>query len=328
MKSFRQVLPKRLFNAFLTILMIMMLNFVLFRVMPGDPAILMLNRNPDQDTDALYEANVERMGLDEHWTKQIIPYYINTFIGEWGDSYIKKAPVLEVVGRALAWTSLLLVWATVLTFALGVYLGKIAARRRGKPSDMTITAFGIFFYGMPIFWFGIVLMVIFCGQLQWLPSGGYITAGVQPFPLTFEKVYDLVIHMLLPGGTLVIGAIAGIVLIQRNSLVDVLTEDYIVTAYAKGLSEKQVMKKHATPNARLPVVTTLAMDTAFILGGAFQVEYVFSYKGIGWLTIEAIDKKDYPLLQCVFLIGGVAVVIANLIADLLLVKLDPRVSIT
>ena len=328
MKSFRQVLPKRVFNAFLTILMIMIVNFVLFRIMPGDPAVLMLPRNPDQDTDALYEANVERMGLDKEWYEQIIPYFINTFIGEWGDSYIKKAPVIEVVGRALSWTCLLLVWSMALTFALGIYLGKIAARRRGKAADWTITAFGIFFYGMPIFWFGIVLMVIFCSELQWLPSGGYITPGVKPFPLTFDKVIDLAEHVLLPGGTLVIGAIAGIVLIQRNSLIDVLTEDYVVTAYAKGLSEKQVMKRHAGPNARLPIVTTIAMDTAFILGGAFQVEYVFSYKGIGYLTIEAIHKKDYPLLQCVFLIGGVAVVLANLIADLLLVKLDPRVSIT
>jgi len=328
LKSFRQVLPKRVFNAFLTILMIMMLNFMLFRVMPGDPALLMVPRNPDQDTEALYQANVDRMGLDKELYEQVIPYFVNTFTGEWGDSYIKKAPVIEVVGRALSWTCLLLVWSMALTFAIGIYLGKIAARKRGKAPDLAITSFGIFFYGMPIFWFGIVLMVIFTTELHLLPSGGYITAGVRPFPLTIDVVIDLMRHVLLPGSTLLIGAIAGIVLIQRNSLVDVLTEDYVVTAYAKGLSEKQVMKRHAGPNARLPVVTTIAMDTAFILGGAFQVEYVFSYKGLGWLTIEAINKKDYPILQCVFLIGGMAVVLANLIADLLLVKLDPRVSIT
>ena len=315
-------------NAFLTIIMIMMVNFLLFRVMPGDPATLMLPRNPDQDTIALYEENVRRMGLDKEPWEQFYIYFVGTFTGDWGDSYIKKAPVIEVVARALSWTCLLLVWSTILTFVIGVYLGKYAARRRGKAADLGITGFGIFFYGMPVFWFGIVLMVIFSSELGWLPSGGYITPGVQPFPLTLEKIWDLWIHMLLPGGTLVIGAIAGIVLIQRNSLIDVLTEDYIVTAYAKGLSERQVMKKHASPNARLPIVTTIAMDMAFILGGAFQVEYVFSYKGLGYLTIEAIDKKDYPLLQSIFLIGGVAVVIANLIADLILVKLDPRVSIT
>ena len=328
MKSFRQVLPKRVFNAFLTIVMIMIVNFMLFRIMPGDPATLMLPRNPDQDTLALYEENVRRMGLNESYAEQFVIYFTGTFTGDWGESYIKKAPVIEVVGRALSWTCLLLIWSTALTFVIGIFLGKLAARRRGKMTDLSITAFGIFFYGMPIFWFGIVLMVIFSSELNLLPSGGYITAGVQPFPLTLEKLWDLIAHMLLPGGTLLIGAIAGVVLIQRNSLIDVLTEDYVVTAYAKGLSERQVMKKHASPNARLPIVTTIAMDMAFILGGAFQVEYVFSYQGIGYLTIEAIDKKDYPLLQSVFLIGGVAVVMANLIADLVLVKLDPRVSIT
>jgi peptide/nickel transport system permease protein len=115
---------------------------------------------------------------------------------------------------------------------------------------------------------------------------------------------------------------------MRNSLVDVLTEEYIVTAYAKGLTEKQVMARHAGPNARLPLVTVIAMDMAFILGGAFQIEVVFSYKGVGWVTIDAINKQDYPLLQFIFLIGGVAVVVANLLADLILVKLDPRVTIT
>jgi len=115
---------------------------------------------------------------------------------------------------------------------------------------------------------------------------------------------------------------------MRNSLIDVLTEDYIVTAYAKGLSEKQVMKRHAGPNARLPIVTTIAMDTAFILGGVFQIEVVFSYQGIGWYTMEAIWKEDYPMLQFIFFIGGAAVVIANLIADVVLVYLDPRVNIT
>jgi peptide/nickel transport system permease protein len=180
---------------------------------------------------------------------------------------------------------------------------------------------------MPIFWFGIVLMVIFVAQLHWFPAALPITSGVKPFPLTVDKVWDISLHMVLPAITLTVGSIAGIVLIMRNSLVDVLTEDYITTAYAKGLSEKQVMKRHASPNARLPMVTTIAMDTAFILGGAFQVEWVFSYRGIGWETITAIEYKDYPMLQFIFLIGGVAVVIANLLADLILVKLDPRVEI-
>ena len=327
MASFRRILTRRVFNAIVTILLIALVNFLLFRVMPGDPAAMYLPRNPDQDTMALYWANVERMELNGTLSEQLVVYFVDTFTGEWGDSYLSKRPVIEVVAVALSWTALLLTVSSVFTFLIGIILGKIAARRRGKPADFVITGIGLFFYGMPIFWFGIMLMVLFSSELGILPSGGYITPGTYP-SLQPSAILDIAVHLVLPVATLVIGGIAGIILIQRNSLIDVLTEDYIVTAYAKGLSEKQVMKRHATQNARLPIVTTIAMDMAFILGGAFQVEWVFSYKGIGWVTIDAIGKKDYPVLQFVFLIGGVAVVIANLIADLVLVKLDPRVSIT
>lgn len=327
MASFRRILAKRLFNAFVTIVLIMILNYALFRVMPGDPAKLMTPRDPTT-SEELYERNIKEFGLDKTPLEQFFYYFYTTFTGKWGTSYIYKDDVTDVMGGAIAWTVLLLGISTFFTFLAGIVLGKYAARKRGKTADLSITGFGLFFYGMPIFWFGIVLMVLFVSILDWFPTSGYIKEGTLPFPLTFEKILDILWHLFLPATTLTIGSIAGIVLIQRNSLVDVLTEEYIVTAYAKGLTERQVMRRHAGPNARLPVVTTMAMDTAFILGGAFQVEVVFSYRGIGWMTVEAIQKQDYPLLQFIFLIGGVAVVLANLIADLMMVKLDPRVAIT
>ena len=326
MASFRRVLGKRIFNAFITIIMIMILNFALFRVMPGNPEQLMTPHKPGV-SDYLYWRNVEKMGLNDSKTEQFGKYFYQTFTGNWGVSFTYERPVIEVMGDAMTWTVLLLGISSILTFMGGMVLGKIAAMRRGKAMDVSITGFGLFFYGMPIFWFGIVLMVIFVGELHLFPPALPITSGVKPFPLTLDKLWDITRHLVLPVTTLTVGSIAGIVLIMRNSLIDVLTEDYITTAYAKGLTEKQVMKRHASPNARLPMVTTIAMDTAFILGGAFQVEWVFSYRGIGWETITAIDNKDYPMLQFIFLIGGIAVVIANLFADLILVKLDPRVTI-
>lgn len=327
MSSFRKVLAKRVFNAAITIILIMILNFLLFRVMPGDPAALLMNRDP-QTSDAVYWRNVEIMGLNDSLWTQFGKYFIATFTGDWGLSYQYERPVIEITQEAILWTILLMSVSTVFTFAIGVALGKTAARRRGRAEDLSITGFGLFFYGMPVFWFAIVLMIIFSGALSWLPVGGKMDSGLTVFPLTLDKVWNIIEHMILPAATLTIGALAGVILIMRNSLVDVLTEDYVVTAYAKGLDEKQVMKRHASPNARLPIVTTLAMDTAFILGGAFQVEVVFSYKGLGFVTMDAIWKQDYPMLQFVFFIGGVAVVIANLIADLVLVRLDPRVKIT
>jgi len=326
--SFRRVLAKRTFNAFITILLIMLVNFLLFRVMPGDPALLYIPRVPSSNSMAIYERYVDLMGLDQPMHVQLYKYFVTTFTGDWGTSFYRELPVTEVLGNAIMWTVLLLGISSIITFVVGIWLGKIAAKRRGKGADISITGFGLFFYGMPIFWLGIVLMIVFCSIWPILPSAGYITSGVSPFPLTLEKVVDILTHMILPVVTLSVGSLAGIILIQRNSLVDVMTEEYIVTAYAKGLSEKQVMKRHATPNARLPVVTTIAMDIAFILGGAFQVEVVFSYRGIGMATVEAIWNYDYPVLQFIFFIGGVGVVIANLIADIVMVWLDPRVSIS
>lgn len=328
MSSLRRVLAKRVFNAFLTILLIMLVNFVLFRMLPGDPALIYTPRVPGDAAQAIYDKYVDLMGLDQPLEVQLYKYFVTTFTLDWGDSFVHQRPVAEVVGNSIAWTVLLLGVSSILTFVFGIILGKIAAGRRGKTTDFTITGFGLFFYGMPIFWFGIVLMVIFSSQLNWFPTSGYMEPGHTPFPLTIDKIGEILNHMVLPVATLTIGSLAGIILIQRNSLVDVLTEEYIITAYAKGLTEKQVMKRHATPNARLPVVTTIAMDIAFILGGAFQVEVVFSYRGIGWTTLDAIWKYDFPVLQFIVLIGGVAVVIANLVADIVLVMLDPRVTIT
>jgi len=325
--SFRRVLIKRVFNAFITIVLIMALNFALFRIMPGDPAVFMTPRS-QHTSDYTYWRNVEIMGLNKSYPEQFVDYFIDTFTLNWGLSYDTERPVMDIMDDAIFWTLLLMGLSTFFTFIIGVALGKIAARRRGRSADLTITGFGLFFYGMPIFWFGIMLMVIFVGTLHILPAAGYLEPGTTLFPITGSKLVDLIIHLILPVATLTIGSVAGVTLIMRNSLVDVLTEDYIVTAYAKGMNEAQVMRRHASPNARLPIVTTLAMDTAFILGGVFQIEVVFTYKGIGWYTWEAIQNKDYPMLQFVFFIGGVAVVIANLIADLILVKLDPRVEIT
>jgi len=326
-KSFRNVLIKRVFNAFITIILIMSFNFVLFRMVPDDPALLMMNREPTTPI-SVYWRNVETMGLNDSLSEQFVKYIKMTFTGDWGTSYKYDMPVLEVTKGAIGWTILLVGTATILTFVIGMALGKIAALRRGRAADLGITGFGLFFYGMPVFWFAIVLMVIFAGMLSIFPVGGKMDSGLSPFPLSFSKIVNILEHMALPAATMTIGGLAGIVLIMRNSLVDVLTEDYIVTAYAKGLDERAVMRRHAAPNARLPIVTTIAMDTAFILGGAFQVEVVFSYKGIGYVSMEAIWDMDYPMLQFVFLIGGVAVVAANLIADIVLLKLDPRVKIT
>lgn len=238
-KSFRVILAKRVLNAIVTILLIMALNFALFRLLPGDPAVLMMNRST-HESDFAYWYNVELMGLNDSYAEQFVKYYIMTFTGEWGISYQHQKNVTDVLEGAIYWTILLMGVSMFFMFLIGIALGKLSARRRGKATDLAITGFGLFFYGMPVFWFGIVLMVIFVGWFHLLPAKGYMTDGVVLYPITPWKIWDILVHMTLPAVTLAVGSVAGVILLMRNSLVDVLTEDYIVTAYAKGLNEKQV----------------------------------------------------------------------------------------
>jgi len=196
------------------------------------------------------------------------------------------------------------------------------------------TGFGLFFYGMPFFWLALVMQLAFTRpqfDLNWWP--------VFPASLRYDITIDVFswgrldhllsafYHMVLPAATLSIGTVAGVALVMRNSLIDVMTEDYVVTARAKGLPERLILRRHVLPNGLPPMVTLIALDMAFIFGGAYQVEYVFSYEGIGWVTITAINAFDFPVLQFVVVLGGIAVVIANFLADLVLLKIDPRIKV-
>ena len=169
-KSFRRILVKRVFNAFITIILIMSLNFVLFRLVPVDPAAIMIEKDP-QTTQAAYWRNVELMGLNDTLWEQFLKYLEMTFTGQWGESYYYEQPVFDVTEAAIYWTILLIGVSTALTFLAGIALGKIAALRRGKTADLTITGFGIFFYGMPVFWFAIILLIIFNAGLYVLING-------------------------------------------------------------------------------------------------------------------------------------------------------------
>ncbi len=214
-------------------------------------------------------------------------------------------------------------------------IGALSAQRRGRPFDLGMTAFGLFFYGMPIFWLGLVLQLGLTQRqfgLNWWPvfptSGEFDHDLGYPFQWQADQILSALYHLVLPATTLALGTVAGISLVMRNSLIDVGTEDYVVTARAKGLAERMILRRHILPNGMPPMVTLIALNMAYVFGGAYQVEVVFSYEGIGWRTIEAIDALDLPVIQFIVVLGGVAVVLANFLADLILVKIDPRIKIT
>ena len=232
-----------------------------------------------------------------------------------------------MIGERIWPTMLLVATSTIASAALGLIIGIYAGWRRGSRFDVGSQGFTLFVYSMPEFWFGILVLMAFAGGIgpfpSLFPAGGYSTPGADLSG--FGHVSDVLNHLALPWFVLVVAYMGEYSLIMRNSLIDVMNDDFVMTARAKGVREKQILWRHVVPNALLPTFTVVLLSLGFIFGGAITVEYVFSYPGLGLLTVQAIGSKDFPLLQGLFLLFSAAVIIANLIADIFYSALDPRV---
>ncbi len=335
-RSFRRIIGKRVINVVITILGIMTLNFALIHFMPGDPILNMVPRDPKFDDNLKYEL-IDKFHLNESVIEQYAIYMKNAVTGDWGTSYMQnEREVLDIILTDLRWTMLLVGASTIFTIMLGMAIGAYAAYRRGGAFDLSSSAGLLFLYGMPVFWFAILMQVMFSSQplgMDWWPQfpiSGYYDTDVHgsEFKWTLPIMLSVLEYLIVPSLVLALGTLAGISLVMRSSLIDVMTEDYITTARAKGLTDYQVLRRHALPNGMPPMVALIAMSVAFIIGGAYQVEIIFSYQGIGWRTIDAIYSLDFPILQFIVVIGGIAVVVANFLGDLLLLYLDPRIKIS
>lgn len=318
----RKYLAKKFLQAIITVIIILLINYFLFRIMPGDP-LAMLVRNPKMSPEALHKV-AEMFGLDKPWYEQFYIYMKNLLHGDFGLSFIFKKPVLQIIGERLLASLLLTFLAEIVAIVIGVLLGILAACRRGKKIDVLALTFALITYAMPTFWLGILMVAFFSVFLQIFPTGGMMSPSMV-FAGMGERIVDVCRHLFLPVLTLALVLVGEYALIMRNTLIDVLTEDYIVTAYAKGLPEKKVIRHHALPNAMIPMVTIIAMNLGFTITGALQVETVFSWPGLGRLMYDALQGRDYPLLQGIFLVTSICVVGANFISDLLYSYLDPRV---
>ncbi len=324
-----------------TILFVVILNFFLFRVLPGDPARAGTH-DPRLKKDAI-EALRVRFGLDKPvincfqtlnpvkrgdcnvnpFDTQFFIYLRNLTQGEFGFSFHTNRPVSEILLERL-WNTILLIGAgQILSIILGMTFGVFAAWKARTSIDYGALIMGLVAWSLPTFWLGIILL--FWGSNNGFPIGGRATPGTSSYPLLFQ-IGDLARHMILPTITYTIVYMGEYLLVMRSSLLDVLAEDYILTAKAKGLSTFQILKDHALKNAMLPIVTIIAINLGFTVAGAIQIEAVFSWPGLGGAIYEALERRDYPVLQGVFLLIAVSVVIANLIADLTYAYLDPRVQ--
>lgn len=316
----RYVLGKVL-SALATLAFVLTFNFFLFRVMPGDPAKI-LARNRLLPQEAIEELRKE-FGIDKPLLEQFVVYVKETLTLNLGTSFQFYEPVSELIGLRIGRTVLLVGITTILSAIIGILLGIHGAWRRGSLFDLVTLSGSLILYAMPLFFLGILLLLIFGVFLGWFPFAGIETAGANYTGLS--RVADILNHAVLPGLTLTLGYIGEFALVMRSSLIEVMEEDYVHTARAKGLRDDMVRRKHAVPNALLPTVTLVFLHLGFVIGGAVTVEYVFSWDGLGSLTVAALRAPDLPLLQGLFLLFSVAVIVANLTADLLYAYLDPRI---
>ncbi len=330
--SRRDYLLRKFSLALITVLVVVIINFVLFRILPGDPVRAVIGRNVRISPET-QEALRIQFGLDKplffnldsgNWLDS---QFFNT-LGQWaqgnlGISWSLRKPVAEVLGAKLGNTLLLIGLGQFLSIILGVGLGLVAGWKRKTPLDVGALMFSLIAWAIPTFWLGIILLAAGSTWLG-LPTGGIVSPGNVGKPL-YTVIPDLARHLILPTLTLTILYMGEYMLIMRSSILEVLSEDYILTAKAKGFSTMQVLWRHALKNAMLPIVTIIALNLGFTVSGAIYIETVYSYDGLGKLFQTALTKQDYPLLQGAFLLLAFSVIVANMLADILYTTLDPRV---
>jgi peptide/nickel transport system permease protein len=319
--------------ALVTIFVVITFNFILFRVLPGDPA--KQGGHDPRLNPATQAALTRRFGLDKPvllnfeggnpFDSQYFAYLGALSRGDLGESYdARDTTVADLLGEALVNTLWLVMPAQVLSILVGTLLGLLAAWRRGTALDVGALTFSLFMWSLPTFFLAILLL--FAGA-NWfdLPIGGGSTIGAE-YTGFWDELLDRGRHLLMPTLAFTLVLLGEYMLIMRSSVIDVFSEDYILTAKAKGLSTFRIVRDHALRNAMLPMVTLIALNLGFTVSGAIQVESVYSWPGIGLLTVNAVADRDYPVLQGAFLLIAVSVVVANLVAELIYGWLDPRVS--
>jgi ABC-type dipeptide/oligopeptide/nickel transport system permease component len=311
---------KRVAFAIVTIFVAVSINFVLFRVAPGS-AVTNLSRVPHA-TLALRHALEVQFGLDKSKGEQYVIYLKQLLHGNLGVSYENEQPVSTNLRVDLTNTLPMVTLGTIFSVIIGTLTGVIAAWRRGTPTEAVTVSSALGFYAMPTQWLGLMLIIIFAGVL---PTGG-MTNEFLLNPGFWQHVKDLASHILLPSLTLGLTLYGEYTLIVRSAMLETLGEDYVLTARAKGLSPWMIVRKHALRNAMLPITTLVALSIGYIVAGAILIEAVFSWPGIGLAVYNAVLQRDYPMLQGAFLLLTIAVVLCNLVADLLYFKLDPRVT--
>nr|WP_248307106.1 MULTISPECIES: ABC transporter permease [unclassified Devosia] len=321
-------ITRRLLLLIPTAIGIVILTFGLLLLVPGDPASVLLGQNATPETVASLRT---AMGLDDPWFIRLWDYFVALLHGDMGQSIFQTQPVSTIIAGRLGATLELAVVALVLSIIIGMTLGVVAAMRQGSIIDTAAMLFAQLGVSMPIYWLGLLLMLAFAVVLGWLPAVG----RGEPLPMALVAalsgrpgvLLDSLSHILLPALALAANTSAIISRLVRTSMLEVLREDFVRTAYAKGLRRGRVVVRHALRNALLPVISVIGLRFGALLGGAVLVESIFAWPGLGQLTIGAIAQRDLPLIQGIVLTFAIIYALVNLVVDLLYAAVDPRIRL-
>jgi peptide/nickel transport system permease protein len=314
----------RLVKTVLVTIVVVLLSFFLIHAVPGDAATVMAGQAGYADETYMKNLRAE-YGLDQPLPVQLWAYVDRVAHGDLGTSFVRREKVLSIIMERLPNTLLLDAFALLVAAAGGITLGAIAARRQGSASDSAVTTLAMLFYAVPQFWLGMMMVLFFAVWLNWLPPFGIETMGADYTGLA--RIADVGQHIILPGVTLALYFMASYARLTRTAMIDVADQDFVKTARAKGISERQVQRRHILRNALIPLVTYAGLQASILVGGSVLVENVFSWPGVGTLAFQAVWARDNPLLLGIFIVTSVLVCLFNLITDIAYSLVDPRVEL-
>ncbi len=315
---------KRLLIAVPLVFGVLTLTFFIIRLAPGDPAAFFIQPGISPN---VAEQIRQQYGLNDPLPVQYIKWLGNVLQGDFGRSFSRaQQPVFEVIAQALPVTMTIAVLTLIANFVFGIIIGVISAVKQNSFSDRFLTVTALFFYSMPEFWLALMMIILFALKWPLFPVSGLNEVGAESYgPIGFFM--DRIWHLVLPVTVLSINGAAGIARYVRGSMLEVIRQDYVRTARAKGLSERVVILKHALRNALLPVITLMGSSLPFIFSGALFIEVIFAFPGMGRVTVEAIFARDYPLIIANTFVSGTMIVLGNLLADVLYAVVDPRIKL-
>jgi peptide/nickel transport system permease protein len=315
-------IARRLTQAALIVAIVATITFALIHIAPGDPFSAVLD-NPNV-SETVRQTLRAQYGLDRPIPEQFVRYAGALAHGELGWSFSHDLPVLEVLGSALPNTLLLMAVALIGGFALGIFVALVQVARRGSITDRVLGSITLLFFSMPDFWLAILALLALTYWLPVFPVGGAVDPVMHEYMNFGGRFFDRIRHLALPALTLTLLASATVARYQRAALLDVLPADYIRTARLKGLTEREILRRHALRNALLPIITLIGLSFPALLTGAFFIERIFAWPGMGYAIVNAISTRDYPLVVGGVIIGSILVTVGSLIADLLYAWADPR----